>query len=106
MATASKTQLPALDHALAHTIVEDSIRTYFRKRRSRVPGFVERTFSFAGALQTHKNALGHDLWRAPLNAALAGPQLGLNVAAGLLSRYGRGSQTRIRCDSAKMCLVY
>ena len=89
MATASKTQLPALDSALARNIVEDAIRTYFRKRRSRVPGFVERTFSFSGALQTHRHALGHDLWRAPLNAALAGPQLGLNAAAGLLAMAGR-----------------
>ena len=86
---ASKVHLPTLDSALAHTIVEDAIRTYFRKRRSRVPAFVERTFSFSGALQTHRHALGHDLWRAPLNAALAGPQLGLNAAAFLLNKAGR-----------------
>jgi len=82
-------RLPALDSALARTIVEDSIRTYFRKRRSRVPGFVDRTFSLTGALKTHRNALGHDLWRAPLNAALAGPQIGLNAVAGILSLAGK-----------------
>jgi hypothetical protein len=82
-------QLPTLDSTLARAIVEDSIRSYFRKRRSRVPGFVARTFSFRGALETHRGALGHDLWRAPLNAALAGPQLGLNAAATLLSVAGR-----------------
>jgi hypothetical protein len=81
--------LPALDHRIAHDIVEDSIRTYFRKRRSRVPGFVERTFSLKGALETHRHALGHDLWRAPLNAALAGPQIGLNAAAAVLRLAGR-----------------
>jgi hypothetical protein len=81
--------LPTLDSALARTIVEDSIRTYFRKRRSRVPDFVDRTFSLKGALETHRGALGHDLWRAPLNAALAGPQLGLNAAASLLALAGR-----------------
>ncbi len=78
MVPASKTLLPALDHALAHAVVEDAIRTYFRKRRSRVPGFIEQCgrFSVSGALQTlYRHALGHDLWRAPLNAALAGPQL-------------------------------
>jgi len=89
MITASKKRLPALDSALARTIVEDSIRTYFRKRRSRVPGFVERTFSFAGALQTHRNAIGHDLWKAPLNAALAGPQIGLQAIAGIMTFAGR-----------------
>jgi hypothetical protein len=89
MITAWKNELPALDSALARKIVEESIRTYFRKRRSRVPGFVERTFSFAGALQTHRNALGHDLWKAPLNAALAGPQIGLQAIAELMSFAGR-----------------
>jgi len=89
MSTASRHRLPALDSALARTIVDDSIRTYFRKRRSRVPGFVDRTFSLAGALQTHRNALGHDLWKAPLNAALAGPQIGLQAIAGVMTLAGR-----------------
>jgi hypothetical protein len=89
MTAASKKQLPALDSALARTIVEDSIRTYFRKRRSRVPAFVERTFSLRGALQTHRNAIGNDLWKAPLNAALAGPQIGLNAIAGIMALAGR-----------------
>src|SRR5258708_7132094 len=87
MNTASR--LPALDTALARHIVQDAIRIYFRKRRSRVPGFVERTFSLSGALQTHRNAFGHDLWKAPLNAALAGPQIGLNAVAGVMSLAGR-----------------
>jgi hypothetical protein len=89
MSTASRKNLPALDTALARNIVETSIRTYFRKRRSRVPAFVERTFSFSGALQTHRSAFGHDLWKAPLNAALAGPQIGLNAVAGMMALTGR-----------------
>jgi hypothetical protein len=89
MNTTTKPNLPTLDSALARMIVDDSIRTYFRKRRSRVPGFVERTFSLSGALRTHRNALGHDLWKAPLNAALAGPQIGLNAAAALFALAGR-----------------
>jgi len=89
MNTASKYRLPALDSALARTIVEDSIRTYFRRRRSRVPGFVDRTFSFAGALQTHRHVLGHDLWKAPLHAALAGPQIELQAVAGVMALAGR-----------------
>jgi len=90
MSPASRKNLPALDTALARHIVENAIRTYFRKRRSRVPGFVERTFSLSGALQTHRNAFGHDLWKAPLNAALAGPQIGLNAAAAVMALAGRG----------------
>jgi len=79
---------------LAHKIVEDAIRTYFRKRRSRVPTFVDQTFSLSGALKTHRHAFGHDLWRAPLNAALAGPQIGLNVAASILAAMGRKKTAR------------
>jgi len=90
MSPASRKNFPALDTALARNIVENAIRTYFRKRRSRVPGFVERTFSLSGALQTHRNAFGHDLWKAPLNAALAGPQIGLNAAAAVMALAGRG----------------
>jgi uncharacterized protein DUF6635 len=89
MAPASRPALPVLDHTLAHRIVEDSIRSYFRRRRGKVPAFVDRTFSFKGALETHRHALGHDLWRAPLNAAMAGPQLGLTAAAHLLKLAGR-----------------
>ena len=89
MAVATDSQLPVLDHVLARTIVEEAIRTYFRKRRSRVPQFVESTFSLKGSLSTHRHALGHDLWRAPLNAAMAGPQIGLNIAAVALKAAGR-----------------
>jgi hypothetical protein len=101
MSTASRKNLPALDTALARNIVENSIRTYFRKRRSRVPDFVERTFSLSGALQTHRNAFGHDLWKAPLNAALAGPQIGLNAVAGVMSLAGR-SETAERLKSREL----
>src|ERR1700761_2776986 len=89
MAVATESQLPVLHQALARTIVEEAIRTYFRKRRSRVPQFVESTYSLKGALQTHRHALGHDRGRAPLNAALAGPQVGLNIAAIALKAAGR-----------------
>jgi len=97
----SASELPVLNSALARTIVEDSVRTYFRKRRSRVPDFVARTFSLSGALQTHRNALGHDLWRAPLNAALAGPQIGVSAIAGLFDLAGR-KQTAERLRSREI----
>ncbi len=87
-------RLPTVDSALARQIVEDAIRRYFRKCRSRVPGFVDATFSLRGAAGLHAHALGHDLWRAPLNILMAGPQLGLNVAADLLARKGRRRQAQ------------
>jgi hypothetical protein len=83
-----------MNGALARRIVEDSIRTYFRRRRSRVPQFVDETYSVRGALKLHQHAFGHDLWRAPLNALLAGPQIGLNATAFVLARMGHVSQAR------------
>jgi hypothetical protein len=87
--TSNDRQVPTIDSALARRIVEDAIRRYFRKRRSRVPEFVDATFSLKGAIGVHAHALGHDLWRAPLNVLMAGPQLGLNAAADILARRGR-----------------
>src|ERR1700726_425049 len=86
--------LPTIDGAIARAIVEDSIRTYFRKRRSRVPAFVDETFSFAGAWKTHSRAFGHDLWRAPLNIVMAAPQLGLDAIANGLARARRKKSAR------------
>ena len=80
---------PAINHELARSIVESAIRIYFRKRRSRVPRFVDETYSVRGALKLHRHAIGHDLWRAPFNALMAGPQLGLTAVAYGLERAGR-----------------
>jgi hypothetical protein len=88
------TRVPAVDSEVARRIVEDSIRSYFRKRRSRVPAFVDATFSLSGALETHANAFGHDLWRAPLNLALAAPQLGISAIANGFERAGRRRSAR------------
>jgi hypothetical protein len=86
---AAKAVSPAINHELARSIVESAIRIYFRKRRSRVPRFVEETYSVRGALKLHRHAIGHDLWRAPFNALMAGPQLGLSAAAYAFERAGR-----------------
>lgn len=87
--TQNEPGLPAIDSALAREIVGDAIRRYFAKRHAGVPAFVDNTFSFKGAVALHAHALGHDLWRAPLNVLMAGPQLGLNLAADILARQGR-----------------
>ena len=80
---------PAINHELARSIVESAIRIYFRKRRSRVPRFVDETYSVLGSMRLHKHAIGHDLWRAPFNALMAGPQLGLTAAAYAFEFAGR-----------------
>jgi hypothetical protein len=53
--------LPALDTALARNIVENSIRTYFRKRTLARAGLCRTDVLAFRRLQTHRNAFGHDL---------------------------------------------
>lgn len=86
--------MPAIGSAEARTIVDDAIRRYFRKRRSRVPAFVDETFSFCGALDLNAHALGNDLWRAPLNVLMAAPQFGVEAVAALFQRSGREREAR------------
>ncbi len=81
--------LPVASEALARAIINDAVRRYFIKARARVPGFVDATFGFRGALRLHRNAFGHDLWRAPLNAALVAPALGLKLAGKIARKGGR-----------------
>lgn len=66
---------------LARAIVEDGIRRYFQVRRAKVVGFVSRNFSLRGSLKLHRAAIGWDIARAPLNLTMAGPQMGLLIAA-------------------------
>jgi len=89
-----RTALPVIASAEARAIVDDAIRRYFRKRRARVPTFVAEAFSFRGAIELSTHALGHDLWRAPLNVLMAAPQLGLDAAAAALERAGRRREAR------------
>lgn len=81
--------LPVASESLARDIVNDAVRRYFIKARARVPAFVDATFGWKGAINLHRNAFGHDLWRAPLNAALVAPALGLKLAGKIARKSGR-----------------
>ncbi|WP_428485918.1 DUF6635 family protein [Rhodopila sp.] len=74
--------------ALARAIVDDGIRRYFQDRRTRIDAFVDRNFSLTGSLRLHRVAVGWDIARAPLNLAMAGPQVGLLLAARLAGKLG------------------
>lgn len=89
IASRSKTPPPTLEAEEARAIVEAAIRRYFRKARARIPAFVEKNYSLFGALDTHRHAFGHDLWRAPLNTALVGPAVVLKGLAWGADRIGR-----------------
>jgi hypothetical protein len=74
--------------ALARSIVDDGIRTYFAARRARVGAFVDDNFSLRGSMRLHRAALGWDIAKAPFNLTMAGPQVGLLVAAQLARKLG------------------
>jgi hypothetical protein len=76
------------DAALAAQIVDDGVRRYFADRRRRVVPFVDRNFSLRGSLSLHRAALGWDIARAPLNLAMAAPQVGLLVASHAARKLG------------------
>ena len=70
---------PPLGRALAERAVRDGLARYFADRRARVAPFVDAHFALAGALRLHRAALGWDIARAPLNLALAAPQVGVRL---------------------------
>src|SRR5262250_774159 len=79
---------PRLDAASARRVVDDAIARYFAERHRRVGPFVDRHFSLRGALALHRRALGWDIVKAPVNLALAVPQVALRLGAASLRRAG------------------
>jgi hypothetical protein len=70
-----------LEKALVAQIVDDGVRRYFQDRRKRIKPFVDRNFSLRGSISLHRMAVGWDIARAPLNLAMAAPQVGVLLAA-------------------------
>ncbi len=58
----SNAQQQLIQHA-----VNAGIENYILSRKEKVPVFVDKYFSFQGALKLHKHAVGKDLYKAPLN---------------------------------------
>ena len=77
-----------IDRAVAVDAVEGGARAYFNARRERVDRFVDAHFSFFGTLKLHRNALGWDIAKAPINLSLAAPQLLMHLGAGFADRVG------------------
>lgn len=91
-------------------VIEQSVHRYIADRRSAVSPFCGSHFSLAGAWRIHREALGHDLWRAPANvlwalpfllargAAYLGGRLGWKQAAGWLLTLPPGFKTRVASE--------
>ena len=76
------------ERALVEQIVDDGVRRYFSDRRQRIGAFVDKNFSLRGSISLHRAAVGWDIARAPLNLAMAAPQVGLLVAAHVARKIG------------------
>ena len=49
-----------LQHAVDH-----GIKAYVTSRRARIPMFIDRYFSFRGALALHRQTFGRDVYKLP-----------------------------------------
>ncbi len=88
--------------------VNSGIDSYIASRKTQVPEFVERHFSFKGALQLHRKALGNDIIKAPLNlfwlipltigkaTAHLSEKIGLEGLAKILKRLPPGWETDVQ----------
>jgi hypothetical protein len=65
----------------ADAIIVESAAVYFDGCRARVRPFIDATFSLRGSIGLHRSAIGFDVLRAPANAVLSIPQVGVNLAA-------------------------
>jgi hypothetical protein len=86
---AAKKVTPLLTAHEAREIVTGAIKAHFARVRGRVPEFVAQTYAWAPALRLNARGLGYDIARAPLNAMLVLPHLGLRLAAAGFNRMGR-----------------
>jgi len=87
----------------ADTILREAAAVYFEGCRARLTPFVDETFSFRGTLGLHRAAIGLDLIKAPMNALLAIPQVGLKLG-GLAAR-GLGQQKTAAALESRNLLI-
>ncbi len=97
----SGTALAVVDHDMVRSVVDDAIGRYVAARRERVPGFVERNFSFVGSARMHRKAAGWDIVRAPVNLALALPHVLIKLGA-LGSRAAGAKRLANRLDRTNL----
>lgn len=73
--------LHGFDRGEADSIIDEAAAAYFKGCHDRVAPFVARNYSFWGSLKLHRHALGWDVLKAPANAMLSLPQIGINLTA-------------------------
>ena len=68
--------------------VEKGIEAYITSRRARIPVFIDRHFSFRGALALHRKTFGRDFYKHPVNLLWGLPVALGKGAADLLEKAG------------------
>jgi hypothetical protein len=68
--------------------VEHGIEAYVTSRRARIPVFIDRHFSFRGALALHRKTFGRDVYKHPVNLLWGLPVALVKGAADLLAKTG------------------
>src|SRR5262245_13838088 len=68
--------------------VEHGIAAYVASRRARIPVFIDRHFSFRGALALHRKTFGRDFYKHPVNLLWSLPVALVKGAADLLEKAG------------------
>ena len=81
------------DNPGADLAIERAIRDYIASRKRKVPHFARKHFSFKGATRLNRKALGHDLYKVPVNVAWAVPLLALRTSSMLLKKLIAGSKS-------------
>ena len=76
-----------LQQTLQHA-VEKGMAAYITSRRARIPGFIDRHFSFRGALALHRKTFGRDWYKHPVNLLWGLPVALGKGAADLLEKAG------------------
>jgi hypothetical protein len=105
-----------IDKALVQTAVNDGVAAYIADRRVAIDEFVDNHYSFKGAWQLNKNAMGWDIAKAPANllwmpvhflstlGKLSANKMGWTRASTLLSGVPAGFRTKV--ESEVEWLVY
>ncbi len=84
-----ETSLSEKQRRIVTAAVNSGIDRYIASRKAKVPEFVDQHFSFKGALQLHRKALGSDLIKAPLNLFWLVPLTITKIASHLSEKIGQ-----------------
>jgi hypothetical protein len=68
--------------------VDQGIDAYVTSRRAKIPGFIDRHFSFRGALALHRKTFGRDVYKYPINLVWGVPVVLVHGTAELLAKAG------------------